>query len=400
MSVYEYIKKNGVKHAIEVAYKYKIDIILIKILGLFLKDKPLQDVIMIESHNDFDSNGGAFYRYLIENGYNNKYKIVWLVKHYKETSKNLPYNVICVREYGPDIRKDYYRWIAKWFLYDMNCQNKLRDDQISVYQTHGSLGLKNCVGVINLPNDLDYCLVASEYFARYEAEQYSWKYPNDKFRFCGFPSHDVFYSDNKGDLNKIIQDKFVKTILWMPTFSKSIEGRCDNASEQPFGIPLVKTTKEYFYLNRYLEERNVCLIIKLHPKQDLTGIKKINTSNIIILTGEDVRKKHIDNYKLMKDCDALISDYSSVAHEFLHTQRPIAYDLSDLSSYKRGIIVENPRELIAGYEIKVYEDLLKFINDIVNDIDPYIKQRAELFDRLFKYKDGKSSERVCNLLEL
>ena len=282
----------------------------------------------------------------------------------------------------------------------MNCGKKLRRDQIIIYQTHGSLGLKNCVGVINLPDNLDYCLVASEYFAQFEAKQYSWEYPNDKFRFCGFPAHDVFYTDELGDLHKVVNEAYAKTILWMPTFRKSVVGRCDGTDEQPLGIPLVTTPEEFFKLNKYLEERNICLIIKLHPKQDLSGMKKLDATNIKVLTGDDVKKKGVDNYRLMKECDALISDYSSVAHEFLHTQKPVAYDFSDLSSYTRGIIVDAPHELISGHEIRKFEDLLKFVDDIVNDIDPYKEQRAELFTRLFKYHDGNSSKRVADLLKL
>lgn len=52
---------------------------------------PLQDVIILESHNDFDSNGGAFYDYLIENGYNKKYKIVWFLRN--KCPQHLPENV-------------------------------------------------------------------------------------------------------------------------------------------------------------------------------------------------------------------------------------------------------------------------------------------------------------------
>ena len=90
MNVAKYIQEKGVKHAIQVIYQYKIDIVLQKILGVFLRSKPLKDIIMIESHNDFDSNGGAFYNYLIQNEYNKKYKIVWLIKHKESLNVQLP----------------------------------------------------------------------------------------------------------------------------------------------------------------------------------------------------------------------------------------------------------------------------------------------------------------------
>lgn len=72
MNVLKYISQNGIKHTTEIIYMYKIDIVIQKICGVFLRNKPLKNIIVIESHNDFDSNGGAFYNYLIENGYNKK----------------------------------------------------------------------------------------------------------------------------------------------------------------------------------------------------------------------------------------------------------------------------------------------------------------------------------------
>ena len=68
-----YLKKNGIRHTINVIYKYKLEIILEKVMYLFTKNTKLKNTIVIESHNDFDCNGGAFYNYLIKNGYTRIY---------------------------------------------------------------------------------------------------------------------------------------------------------------------------------------------------------------------------------------------------------------------------------------------------------------------------------------
>ena len=70
------------------------------------KSHWLRNTIIIESHNDFDSNGGALYDYLIENGYNSKYKIVWLLRNSKP--KNLPNNVVGFNLFKPSLIKEYY----------------------------------------------------------------------------------------------------------------------------------------------------------------------------------------------------------------------------------------------------------------------------------------------------
>lgn len=400
MKAFDYIQRNGIKHTLNVVYMYKIDIVIQKFLGLFLKNKPLKKVIMIESHNDFDSNGGAFYDYLIKNGYNKKYKIIWLIKHPKSVPHKLPENVEWVCEYKPGFKKNYYKWVAKWFSADQNCFRKLRNTQITIYLSHGSVGLKDCTGMITLPDNLDHCLTASEYTAPIDARQLLWPYPDRRQKICGFPVHDFFYSDTPGDLSKLFLKNVKKAILWMPTFRKGFGNRNDSTIQQPLGIPLIANYSDYEKLNDYLQKKNVFLILKIHPKQDLEVLKVGDLSNIKVLTGETVKIKGIDANRLMKDVDGLISDYSSAAYDFLHVNKPIAYDFSDIESYSRGIVVEDPHEMMAGYEIRNLSDMYAFIDDIVSDKDLYYSERQELFDRLFKYHDGNSCRRIAELLGL
>lgn len=172
MKLYKYLKQKGIKSIIETIYKYKIDLCIQKCFLFFLKNKKLENIIVIESHNDFDSNGGALYNYLIKNDYNKKNKIVWLLKHPNSKPSILPPNVICVPEYKPSIKKCYYMCIAKWFSYDQDCVSKLREGQKSIFMTHGAVGMKDCTGLLLLPKDLDYCLTASEWWKTYDAKQF------------------------------------------------------------------------------------------------------------------------------------------------------------------------------------------------------------------------------------
>ena len=76
------------------------------------------------------------------------------------------------RVLDPLTKKDYYMCVGKIFTYDQNCRKKMKDDQVSIYFSHGSVGLKDCTGMINLPDDLDYCLTASDFFAPIDAREY------------------------------------------------------------------------------------------------------------------------------------------------------------------------------------------------------------------------------------
>ncbi len=399
MKLIEYLREKGIRRAVEVVYQYKLGALLGKImLGIF-KSRPLQNIIMIESHNDFDCNGGAFYDYLLEKGLNNSYKIVWMVRY--KVKKKLPDNVICVPLFGPSIRKAYYASVAKYFLYDCEGAAKVRDDQIMVYCSHGSGGLKSVKGKLSVSDRVNYVLVPSQQYAPVFAEQCSIKWPDDRLVSIGYPVHDIFFRPGAPETDKITDRKYKKIILWMPTFRRGGGfRRNDSTKEQKLGIPLIDTMDEYGRLNDYLRRADVFLVIKIHPKQDLSNLRVGDCTNIKVLTGKTVKELDIDNYRLMKASDALVSDYSSAASDYLLLNRPIGYTLDDRDEYRAGFIHSDLREYMAGHEIYTFRDMLSFFDDVVRGDDPYRDSRKKLKNRIYQYYDGEASKRLAHLLGL
>lgn len=400
MNPKKYLKKNGIRHTLEIVYVYKLEDILERLMYLVTRNIELKDTIMIESHNDFDCNGGAFYNYLIKNGYNRKYKIVWLVR--KKVTDDLPENVETVPLYGPNLRKAYYVCTSKYFTFDCENVRKMRDNQIMVYCSHGAGGLKNVKGKLHVPPYVDYILVQSKSYAPIQANQWSVTYPDKRIIAIGYPAQDIFFDESKSDeIRKITSRKYKKVILWMPTFRKGGGyHRNDSRKEQKLGIPLIETQEQYLKLNNYLAENDVFLIIKIHPKQDLENLKIKDESNIKVLTGETVKKLEIDNYALMKCADALISDYSGAAYEYLQLDRPIGYVLDDVNDYIAGFVVEDIHTLIAGAEIYNFEQLESFIVNVVSENDSFKERREKIRNYIYEYHDANSSKRLAELLGL
>ena len=400
MNPIKYLKKNGIRHTLEIVYVYKLEDILERLMYLVMRNIELKNTIMIESHNDFDCNGGAFYNYLIKNGYNRKYKIVWLVR--KKVTDDLPENVETVPLYGPNLRKAYYVCTSKYFTFDCENVRKMRDNQIMVYCSHGAGGLKNAKGKLHVPPYVDYILVQSKAYAPIQANQWSVTYPDKRIIAIGYPAQDVFFDGSRSDeIQKITLQKYKKVILWMPTFRKGGGyHRNDSRKEQKLGIPLIETKEQYRRLNNYLAENNVFLIIKIHPKQDLENLKIKDESNIKVLTGETVKKLKIDNYALMKCADALISDYSGAAYEYLQLDRPIGYVLDDVNDYVAGFVVEDIHTLIAGAEIYNFEQLESFIVDVISENDSFKERREKIRNYIYEYHDANSSKRLAELLGL
>ena len=404
MSVFSYIKKNGLKKVFQVIWQYKLDLLFQKVILPFVMKKPLEDTIIIESHNDFDCNGGAFYQYLVDNGYNQKYKIVWLVKHPGSKPNHLPSNVECFPLFAPSFKKSARICTAKYFLADNVVTPKMRAEQMSIFLGHGTGGLKNIKGLMNFDNSIDYILIQSKTYAPIQAEQYGLENAREKMVFLGYPGHDELFKSDNSELKKVTDKAFQKVILWMPTFRKTsgIGGytRVDSEKEQKLGIPLLKSNSDYERLNAYLAEKEILLIIKLHPMQDLSGFGLKDCSNIIILTGETVKKRNIDNYRLMRCADAMISDYSGAAYEYLQLDRPIAYVLDDLHEYKRGFVVEDIHTLLAGNEIYNFQDLKNFLRDVSDGIDMYKEKRGRIRDYIYEYHDDQNCKRLAEFMGL
>ena len=399
ISFVKYVKEKWLKHSFEVIYRYKIDKIIEKILRLFLKNKPPENVIIIASHNDFDCNGGAFYDYLIKNNYNKKYKIIWLLRNDKKY--DLPENVKAYYEFRPSVAKDYYLNVAKIITSDCEMIGSRNSAQKSYFFSHGPIGLKNVKGKIIFPDSVDYILAPSMEFMPVFAEQRGIDINSKRFVHLGYPFFDTLFSEPTGELKKITKKEFSKVILWMPTFRKGGgDRRSDSVAEFPMGIPTVENEEMLVELNEKLVCMDMLLIIKIHPMQDLSEFKLHSMSNIFVLTGTDVKKLDIDNYRLMREVDALISDYSAASYEFLPLNRPIGYDFSDIDDYKIGLCVKNVDEYIAGPKIYNFEQFIGFLETVYSGKDEYKEKRTELIARLYDPCDDKCCERIAKFMGL
>ena len=394
------IRQYGVKKAWTIFYEYTIQSIILFLMNPFFRNTGLKNIIMIESHNDFDCNGGAFYRYLLEHKVNENYKIVWVLKHKNRTK--LPDNVTWVRAYGPSLRKAYYNWNAKFLLADCLISKKLKVEQISVYLTHGAIALKSVKGKEVVDSTVDYVLAGSPNYDSVYREELSLS-EKQQLLYFGFPCTDVFFDDSHHiSINNIVKKQFKKCVLWMPTFRKGgHNARNDSSKELPLGIPLIETVDQYKELNVFLSKTDTLLIIKIHPMQDPKTLEKLkDMSNIFVLTGERTKELKLDIYDLIKETDALLSDYSSIAFQYLLLNRPIGFVLSDIDYLNSGLSVDNPEFYLTGHKIYSFDDLMNFIETVRNEKDDYINDRTALVEWLYVSHDGTSCKQLADFLHL
>ncbi len=383
--------KHGIKAFVIKLFEYLITKLYERI--------PLQNIILFESLGDLDSNSGAFFEYMIENGLNEKYKMYWLVRE-PEKFKNVKIkNVGFMKIYHYNIIDLLRIYTAKYLIWDAKEIAKVRNDQKSIYLTHGGPDLKNCRGITNPSKQVDFVLCPSEQVIDKCCYQYS--LTAEKMIIFGHPRNDLLFFQSD-EIKKLVNERIFKNILiWMPTFRKfKFSDRNDSDKVFKLGIPLINDEREFAELNNFLEVKNTLLIIKIHPGQDLSNIPMINHSNILILTNEKLREMNIKLYSLIGETDALITDYSSVAFDYLLLDKPLGYIIDDINEYKLGFTRDNPLDFMPGKKIKTLKEFKDFIGDIDQGYDIYGEEREKMRNFANKYQDNQNCRRLLEYFNL
>jgi CDP-glycerol glycerophosphotransferase (TagB/SpsB family) len=102
----------------------------------------------------------------------------------------------------------------------------------------------------------------------------------------------------------------------------------------------------------------------------------------------------------MKDSDAMISDYSSVAYDYIHLNRQIAYIMNDLREYRLGLVMDNPQDILAGPVLYTIEDFYRFLCNVIDEKDDYKVIRERVLEKIYQFRDGNSCKRLAEHMKL
>ena len=368
---------------------------------------PLHEfTIILESEGDLCDNAYALYEYMIENKYDNKYHILWLVDN---KNKFKGYQYISKSTSHINIRLMYYLAVSKYYIYDHNnllmYLNKRKKQNI-IYLSHG-FGFKK--GTLKnkkkIKTDFDIMIATGDLPAKGNSE--FWQSDINKVVKLGYSRLDYFFKDNSiiyDIVNKKFKiDKYKKIILWMPTFRQSVSKEIsENYLNNETGLPLLTTKESIYTFNEYLHEENLLFILKLHHLQADLPIFKESYSNICILKVENLQDLNIQLYQFISLTDVLVTDYSSISVDYLLLNRPIIYTLDDYEDYNksRGVYPENAIDYMPGYHVFNLQDMITAIDEISIGLDKYKQSRIDMLPVFFTYVDGNASKRILDYLEI
>lgn len=330
-------------------------------------------------------------KYLIDNGFNNKYTIVCGIEHMKY-AENMPHIRFVNRWRAIKV----FMRAAHVFYSVGQLPIKPSSEQIVIHLRHGNANFKTIGLNTNIKNGNEffftYMVASSDIYVPIMAREYACRESNIKV--VGDPMVDQLLNSPR---DKYDFSDYKKVLLWLPTFRQSDYLGYDD-SEMEDLVPLFGEDS-YGELNTELQKHNIKLIVKIHPAQKNLGSTQRHYSHLDIFTNKEYIEAGYELFSLMAQCDGLIGDYSSASMQYLLMDKPQAFVIPDIKEYseRRGFVFKNIEEYMGGHIIKLKSDFWDFLNDFATDKDIYKEKRRRICNVIYKYHDANSCQRIVAL---
>lgn len=362
-----------------------IEKLYVKYLMHFGKLNP--SMIIFESSPDYSDNSRALSDYMVNNGYLEKYKIYWSVSNADYCRRiNRKAQVIFLQnvdKYGEHKLSNVKKFMTAGVLLGThNIVWSYKDSikgQRHIRLWHGC-GYK-------APSDtdkrsfrtFDFGCVIGPFFVK--VFSYYWNVEEKYVHPTGFARYDWLKTKSLKAIaykERILGDSS-KLLIWMPTFRNDKLGRY-NSLESFAGFPLLQDQLDWERFDELCVRLKIKILVKLHIFQKDYSIDYSKFKNIHLINNEDLDQKGINLYELLAVTDGLISDYSSVAFDYLIVDKPMAFALDDYDNYvhSRGFAFDNPKHYMPGHHLYSLEDLGKFVREVASGIDLHSAWRREI----------------------
>ena len=225
---------------------------------------------------------------------------------------------------------------------------------------------------------------------------YEFDIPLDHIFAAGFPRNDVFAKKNP-HLNQVFNWNYNKVIVWYPTYRQN-KNHSVNLSGS--SMPLIHDEKNAELLNETARKNNVLIVIKPHFAQDVSLIRKMNYSNLMLINDEFYKENNITSYEFLAGTDALITDYSSVYYDYTLADRPIAVIWEDIDEYREnpGFALDLNHYLKGAEKIYQIEELCDFVTAVANGEDKLCEERRSIRDEVNYANDGLNAKRTVDFI--
>jgi CDP-glycerol glycerophosphotransferase (TagB/SpsB family) len=147
----------------------------------------------------------------------------------------------------------------------------------------------------------------------------------------------------------------------------------------------------------FLEENNVIVLVRAHSSDQIHGVD-YHDSRILNFDF----KKCQDIYEVLGDIDFLITDYSSLAYDFLLLNHPLIFIPYDLEEYQvvPGLIIDDYDFWMPGLKPISMHDLMEYVSSCIRgEPDRYREQREQLCNLLHSHQTKDSITQFLRMLQ-
>ena len=353
-------------------------------------------LIIFRSFPDYADNARALADYMHDNKYGQKYKIyfdVYDLQKVKRWNKKVSF-ISCESKIGiyhlNSLKKVYTAGFLMSTHRPILIRKRARKKQIIINLWHGCGYKDKSDSQGKGPANFDLALVPGKLFVT--PKSHFWNICKENILPIGYPRYDwlkVKAPAAQQLLDSYKKNQRSKVVMWMPTYRADKNGvYTDTNTITQF--PLIDNLEHWYELDGFCAEHNVVLIVKLHPFQKEYDIPFSKFGFIKEIDNSIFDNADVPMYKFIGLTDALISDYSSVAVDYLIVNRPMAFTLDDFEEYSqaRGFVFDDPRAYMPGHHLYSFQDLIGFLSDISAGRDVFRSQRRKMYGEAICYSDN------------
>lgn len=347
---------------------------------------PKRNLILFYSIPDFADNPYYLYKRMVELGTCEEYECVWIVNSLMGKKRVESFGGTAIlRQKKVTLMK--YAFRAKFIISSHGPPLWRVPGQVGIELYHG-IPLKRLLKQFG--NAIDNFVVSSEFVAVLFSSNI--QAPLDKFIPLGQPRCDALYTPRENSLEALSEilnypvEKYDRIAIYLPTFRDYSE----TATREIMSL-LISNMK----FERFLKNQNVLFIVKPHIR-DEAFLEKYKSDNIMILKNSELVDRYLTIYDILPSVDILITDYSSVYFDYLLLNRPIVFYAPDLEKYRetRGFLLEPYERWTPGDKARNVDELIRALEEAIENPKKWEKERLWLRDVMFKYQDNKASERI------
>lgn len=204
-------------------------------------------------------------------------------------------------------------------------------------------------------------------------------------------------SDGRRKLETLLGEeinRYKKIIFFAPSFRANASSHSGTIfSDNIFRLDDYKDEQ----LNSFLEKHQAALVYKLHPIEQtaFSGREFDLNKHCYGLTDKLLFENDIRYDEFLNAFDVMISDYSSIAYDYLMLNRPIVYLIPDYDEYlsERGFVFHDIDTFMPGEKAFNFQEMMNALEEAMTVPEKYEKEREFVLRFRFDYQDGQSAKR-------